>query len=81
MNFEYEDYRKHEPEDIGRYPYYYVPARFVRGYLFKLVFFFFVLPIMLFGAWFTSLSTFFLYFMMYDVLEYFAIKQRIKNGE
>lgn len=82
MNFEFEDYRKRpEPEDIGQWPFYYVPARMVKAYLFKIFVFFYILPILLFGSWFGSLATFFLYFVVWDVLEYYNIKKRIYDGE
>jgi hypothetical protein len=83
MNFEYEDYRKRpEPENIGTWPTYYVPDRFIKGYLFKLFLFFYLIPVYFFGIWlFADLTTFFLYFIMYDIIEYYSIKNRIQNGQ
>jgi hypothetical protein len=82
MNYEFNDYRSKRPEeDIGKWPFYYIPSRFVGGWVLKSIFFFWVLPMLLWGSWFGSLSTFFLYFILYDVLEYSSLKQRIKNGQ
>jgi len=82
MNYEFNDYRDKPPvEDIGKYPFYYIPERFVGGWILKTIFFFFGLPMLLWGSWFDSLSTFFLYFLVYDMLEYSSLKLRIKNGQ
>jgi len=81
MNYEFNDYRKKPEEDIGKWPFYYIPERYVGGWVLKTLFFFVLLPLLLWGSWFSSLSTFFLYFLLYDVLEYSSLKQRIRNGE
>lgn len=82
MNYEFNDYRGKPPqEDIGSWPFYYIPQRFVGGWILKTIFFFWILPMLLWGGWFSSLSTLFLYFILYDVLEYSSLKQRIKNGQ
>ena len=81
MNFEVEDYRKHKPEDIGQWPFWIVPRRYVGTYIWKAVFILYFIPVLLFGTWFLTLSGFFLYFLLYDVLEYINIKKRINDGQ
>ena len=82
MNWEVEDYRKRPPiENIGQWPVHYVPKRMVRGYVYKFIIFFYLIPMYFFGGWFGSLATFFLYFIVWDMLEYRIIKRRIRNGE
>ena len=69
MHFEYEDFRKRpEPEDIGKWPLWIVPVRFVGAYLFKLVLLLIFLPVFFFG-YLPTLEVFFLYFLIYDMLE------------
>jgi len=82
MNYEVDDFRRKPPqEDIGTWPFYYIPERFVGGWVLKTIFFFVFLPMLLWGGWFASSGTLFLYFILYDVLEYSSLKQRIKNGQ
>ncbi len=81
MNFEVEDFRKRpEPEDIGKWPLWIVPVRFVGAYLFKLVLLLIFLPVFFFG-YLPTLEVFFLYFLIYDMLEYNNVKRRIEDGQ
>lgn len=81
MNFEYEDYRKRpEPDNIGKWPLWIVPVRFVGAYLFKLVLLLIFLPVFFFG-YLPTLEVFFLYFLIYDMLEYNNVKRRIEDGQ
>tara|TARA_B100001057_G_scaffold491777_1_gene582734 strand:+ start:5116 stop:5361 length:246 start_codon:yes stop_codon:yes gene_type:complete len=81
MNFEFEDYRKRpEPEEIGSWPFWIVPTRYVGGYIFKFLFILIGLPVFFFG-YLPTLEIFFLYFLIYDMLEYNNTKRRIQNGE
>ena len=81
MNFEYEDYRKRpEPQNIGKWPLWIVPVRFVGAYLFKLVLLLIFLPVFFFG-YLPTLEVFFLYFLIYDILEYNNVKRRIEDGQ
>mgnify|MGYP000155424332 CR=1 FL=1 len=81
MNFEYEDYRKRpEPDNIGKWPLWIVPVRFVCAYLFKLVLRLIFLPVFFLG-YLPTLELFFLYFRIYDMLEYNDLKRRIEDGQ
>lgn len=81
MDYEMQDYRK-PPEDIGRWPTYYVPQRFIREYFFKFFVFFYMVPLLFFGVFLLNdVASLFMYFMFYDVIQYWSIKIRVEAGQ
>ena len=75
MNYEFNDYRKRTPPpNIGKWPFWILPVQDAQGYIFRMMLLMFVLPIIFMGYLFTPATTF-IYWVIFDIIEYIKIKK------
>lgn len=76
MNYEFHDYRPKKPEpDIGGWPFWILPVNEANGYIIRMVLILIVLPLLFLGYLLTPTTTF-LYWIIFDLIEYIKIKNK-----
>ena len=76
MNYEFRDYRPKKPDpDMGRWPFWILPVNEVNVYIFRMILIFILLPLLFLGYLLTPASTF-MYFILFDLIEYIKIKNK-----
>ena len=76
MNYEFHDYRPKKPEpDIGGWPFWILPVNEANGYIIRMVLILIVLPL-LFLRYLLTPTTTFLYWIIFDLIEYIKIKNK-----
>ena len=75
MSYEFEDYRRRKLEpDIGSWPFWILPPKDVPGYITRLILLLFVIPLVFLGYLFTPATTF-IWWVIFDLVEYIKIKR------